>query len=1092
MTRLCVLMVLLTLGSVSASVYSQNSKLTLKMKSSKLADVFNSIEEQTDFYFFYNRDQLNDQQIVSVDVENKKVEEVLDELFRGQDIAYKIDGRNILIEVKGTNLIRSAQQKTVSGKVTDSAGAPLPGVTVVVKGTTQGIITDFDGKYSLNNVPNDATLVFSFVGMKVQEIAVSGKSSINIKMEEETVGIEEVVAIGYGTMKKSDLTGSMVSVSSDKLNTFPIRSIEQALQGRAAGVQITSLNGEPGSEIKMRVRGSTSINAGNEPLFVVDGFAGANSPPAEDIQSVEILKDASATAIYGSRGANGVILITTKRGTAGELKIEASTSYSIQKISNLIDMLNAEQFAQFQNDYREATGSPTIPYPDPSALGVGTDWQDVIFRSGALQNYQVSVSGGTDKLKIYSSGKYYKQKGIIINSDFEAFNGRSNIDVNFSEKIKLGTQMQFSHFNKNGVLTQNLQSGGSGVISGALTFQPDLGIYDNEGNYTISTFGDVRNNPYAIASERTEQSVGNNFVGNAFIDYEIYKDLKFHSSFGVQLGSDRSGTYLSNAILLGSATNGKASMSGSRSLMLITENYLTYAKTIADIHKINIMAGYSYQSRSNEWFGATSQSFITDSFLFWNLGAGATPVSPQSALTEWLISSYYSRFNYNFKDRYLITLTGRYDGSSRFGANNKWGFFPSGAFAWNVKQEPFMQQIDKLSHLKIRTSYGVTGNTEIGAYSSMAKLGNAVFAIEGERVNAVVPSSVANASLSWESTEQSNIGLDIGFFKERVNFTADYYNKITSDLLYEVPLPKYSGYSTSLRNWGKVRNRGFEFSLNSIVTDKLLKWSTDFNISFNKNKILELPEGDVIWNALPGGIFATSTHIRTVGQPNGVFYGYVFDGVYQEGNDFSAEPDKSPGEIKYRDIKSRDADGNLTGVPDGTVNSDDRQIIGDPNPDFTFGFTNDFKFKNFELNIFLNGSVGNDMINFTRMELETMNGYNNTTTAYLDAWTPTNTDTDVPAVGYSYWEFSSRWVEDASFLRVKNISLGYSLPSSFLKKLNLSKWKIYISGQDLITLTKYSGYDPEVSWNDSNSNTGSDYGSYPHVKSYTIGMNIEF
>ena len=964
----------------------------------------------------------------------------------------------------------------------------------MIRGTTTGGITDANGKYSLNNVPSNGTLVFSFVGMKIQEIPVAGKAIANVKMEEETVGIEEVVAVGYGTMKKSDLTGSIASVSSDQLNLYPTGSILQALQGRASGLQITSTNGSPGSDVRIRVRGSKSINAGNDPLFVVDGFAGVELPPAEDIQSVEILKDASATAIYGSRGANGVLLITTKKGKTGALKIEANTSYSMENIINKVDLLNAAQYGQYLNDVYKNVGSSTVPYPDPSILGEGTDWQDVIFRNGALQNYQFSVSGGSDKIEFYSSVKYYGKKGIILNSDYDKYSVGMSINANISERFKLNMQMQFNRDETDAVATQQWSGVGNGVISSALTFQPDLGIYyEDNTTYTISTRGDPRDNPYALLNDRIEQSVGNYSRGDISLEYKILKDLNFHSSFGAQLNSRRTGGYIKRTLLEGKGVDGNGRIDASTNVELINENYLTYSKTITDLHKLNLMAGYSYQSSRSEFWGAENSGFITDSFLFWNLGSGTIYSAPSSSLTKWKIASFYGRLNYNFNDRYLFTFTGRYDGSSRFGSNNKWAFFPSAAFAWNVRQESFMQQFDHLSHLKLRASYGVTGNTDIGAYNSLAKLGNVPATFNGKLWNAVLPVSVANADLSWESTSQVDVGVDFGLFNERINLTADCYKMITKDLLYWVPLPVYSGYGSTLLNNGQVRNQGVEVSLSAIIVTKALKWEAGFNISFNKNEIIDLPEGDVIWSNSPAHLGnGTATHIRTEGQPIGTFFGYVFDGIYQEEDDFSTVPDKVPGNIKYRDTNGRDEGGNITGIPDGNINSDDRAIVGDPNPNFIFGFNNDFTYKNFDLNIFLNGSVGNDMINFTRMELETMNGAANTTKAYFDAWTPTHTNTNVPSVGNNLHEFSSRWVEDGTYVRIKNITLGYSLQAYLLKQLKISKLRVYISAQNLLTLTKYSGYDPEVSWDDSNSIFGCDYGSYPNVKSYTIGMNIVF
>jgi TonB-linked SusC/RagA family outer membrane protein len=1089
------LFMFLSVLSSTASVYSQNKHINLKEEGITIKEVFKKIEEQSRFRFFYEVGKLNVLEKKDVNFQNNTIDEVLNHLFDKSEVDYRILENDFIIlkvkpEVQQIYASQDQQNKGVSGKVTDSGGQPLPGVTVVVKGTTQGTVTNADGNYSLNNIPDDATLVFSFVGMQTQEAAVRGQTSINVVMEEDVIGIEEVIAIGYGTMKKSDLTGSVASVSSDKLEAFPTQDVEKALQGRAAGVQVTSISSAPGAEVKIRIRGNTSINAGNDPLYVVDGFAGASLPPAEDIESIEILKDASATAIYGSRGANGVILITTKKGKEGVTKIEFNGSYSVLKVGDTYDVLNATQYAQYQNTLRDAIDSPLPRYENPESLGKGTNWQDVIFRTGAIKNYQVAVSGGRKGINFYTSARYYGHDGSIINSQFEKFSGRTNLEIKFSDQFKCGARMDYAREIKDGIESQ--RSSGAGVLSSAFLFDPTMGIYDEEGNYTRTSIDFPLDNPYALAIEKTDEKLQNKFTGNIFLEYEPMKSLKFTSTWGANVLTYRQGIYYPRILIGGEAAQGSASVSTSQAINLITENYFTYNHTFNEIHKFNIIAGYSYQESNYEAFNTGSSEFVTDAFLYWNLSGGANYSIPGSGISEWNMASFYGRLNYNLKDRYLFTFTGRYDGSSRFGANNKWAFFPSGAFAWNVKEEPFLKSVEDLSHLKFRVSYGETGNAEIGSYNSLARLSTWPSTVGGTIVNAVRPISVANSDLSWESTAQYDVGVDAGFFNGKINFIADYYHMKTFDLLYNLPLPYYTGYTSSLQNSGIIQNKGFEFTINTMNLNKKLKWNTDFNISFNRNKVLELYGGEVIYSASPGHIRGGSTHILREGEPLGSFYGYIYEGVYQEGDDFSAEPDKEPGDEKFQDNNGRDENSELTGQPDGTVNDDDRTIMGNPNPDFIFGLTNDFSYKNFDLNIFIQGSYGNDMINYTRMELETMNGADNVSTAFLNAWTPENTDTDVPKVGDYSEVISTRWLENGSYLRVKNIALGYTIPKHITNAWKIDKFRLYISMQNILTLTKYSGLDPEVSWSHITTRFGGDYDSYPSVKTFTFGVNIVF
>jgi TonB-linked SusC/RagA family outer membrane protein len=1101
MMKLTMLLFLAGLMQVSATVYSQATKFNFRAENKQIVEVLKEIEESSDFRFFYIREQVDVERKVTVRANGATVEQILDELFAGQGISYKVMDDNLVllspdVNIKKMESVVSQQQNSVSGKVTDTNNQPLPGVTVVVKGTTQGTVTNANGNYTLSNIPENATLQFSFVGMKTQEIIVGDQTSITIKMEEDAFGIEEVVAVGYGTMRKSDLTGSVVSVKSDQLVSFPVSGAVQALQGRAAGVQISSNNGDPGGSMRVRVRGGTSINASSDPIFVVDGFVGGILPPPEDIESIEILKDASATAIYGSRGANGVIMVTTKKGTKGKTRIEFNTSYSSQKEIKRLDLLNAQQYTEITKE----------AFPNYVSSGDNTDWQDVIFQNGAIQNYQLSFSGGNDNVNYYLSGLVYDQEGVIIGSGFNKYSITSNINLNATEKLKIGLNLYGERSLTDGVPTQEISGGAdqAGVVGSALKFMPDQGIYRTDGTYTTAAMHDPIDNPYAIINEYTNDIVGDRLQANFSAEYKLLKDLSFKTTFGASTSNSRTGEYYTTLLNRGRSYGGLGTISSSKNTNLATENYFSYNTTFASVHRFGAMAGYSYQTYRRESWMASSSKFITDAVSFWNLGSGAVTQIPSSSLTEGKLASFYSRVNYGFNDKYLITFNARYDGSSNFSKNHKWAFFPSGAIAWNMKNEPFMENVSVTNQWKWRGSYGVTGNQAIGAYQTLATLTNVFSIVNGVAVNAVRPSSVANDDLTWETTAQMNIGTDIGFFDSRLTLTVDYYRMVTSDLLFSVPLPQYSGYSTQLKNIGKVENKGFEFTVSGKILTGQLKWNMDMNLSTNRNEILELPDGkDILYGSGPGHLISLgNTQILRVGAPVGSMYGYIYDGVYQQGDTFipGSGFEQVAGGEKFRDIDGKkDANGVLTGEPDGTLNASDQTIIGNPHPDFFYGFNNELKWRSFDLNIFIQGSQGNDILSYTLLELETLGKPINSTTEALNRWTPTNTNTDVPMKTAARSErVSSRFIFDGSYVRVKNIMLGYNMPKPVLDKLNIEKLRLYVSGQNLLTFTNYPGYDPEVNYRgsgsgaDSNRNQGLDYASYPNVKSYTVGLNIVF
>jgi TonB-linked SusC/RagA family outer membrane protein len=1085
-----------------------NKKVSLEAQDQEVKKVLNLIEKQAGVRFIFSSKLIQSGRKITIQKSNQELSKVLNDLLVPLGLMYEVSGKNIVIKPSGANApppvgaevsltprFSKPADIAIKGQITDAETKDaLPGVNILVKGTQTGTSSDANGNYVLNIPDVNATLVFSFVGYEPTEVKVGSRTEINVALKTDLKSLEEVLVVGYGTVKKSDLTGSVSSVKAQELTAYPALGTVQALQGRAAGVQIQANNGEPGSAFKVRIRGGTSINASSDPIYVVDGFVGGALPPPEDIESIEILKDASATAIYGSRGANGVIMVTTKKGMSGKPRIEFNTSFSTQKEINRLDLLNAEQFLEYVKEVR----------PNIVSQGGDTDWQDEILRRGGIQNHQLSIAGGSDAVKYYVSGAYYDQKGIILNSGFNRFSVTSNIDIQAAKRLKLGLNLFAQRISREQSRTQEGSSGLTpGVISSAFKFEPDQPIRDANGRFTVARLNDPIDNPYAIATQLVNESINDRIQGNLYAEYDILKDLKFRITLGATTNSGRVGAFTPTTLNDGRNLGGSASVDGSKSTLLLNENYLTYTKKIGAIHDISAMAGYSYQTSSSEAWRGAGQSFITDAVSYWNLGGSSVWQSPTSGLTEWQLASYYARFTYSLLDRYLFTANIRQDGSSNFSKNHKWATFPSGAFAWKMSSEPFMANVTAISQWKWRASYGLTGNQAIEPYQTMSRFSNVYTIINGVPVNAVRPTTVANDDLTWETTRQFDIGTDISLLNNRLNLMVDYYRRVTKDLLFSVQLPQYSGYTNQLQNIGSVENKGFEITLNTRNLVGAFKWNTDINFSLNRNKVLSLPAGtDIMYGSGPGHLVGLGqTQILREGYPVGSFFGWIYDGVYQNGDSFipGGGFETSAGGEKFRDIDGKkDANGQLTGEPDGMLNSDDRTIIGNPHPKFTWGMNNDFSWKGFDLNVFFQASQGNDMLSYTLMELNLLSGINNATTDALRRWSPTNTNTDVPkAQAGRTRRVSTRWIQDGSFVRMKNVSLGYNVPKSALEKLKITKLRVYVSAQNLLTFTKYKGFDPEVNYSsdgntDSNRNLGLDYGSYPNAKSYTVGLNVGF
>lgn len=1013
--------------------------------------------------------------------------------------------------------VQAQNTKTITGTITNNTGEPLVGASVVVKGSAEGVSSDSKGEFKIV-APANATLVFSHVGYVLQEISVKDKTTLHISLMPNSNELSQVVVIGYGTVKKSDLTGSVVSVKAEDLKDVPVTSFDQALQGRAAGVQVTQLSGKPGAETSIRIRGTTSINAGNEPLYVIDGML-VNSDAGDmsvgvtlgprigalsainpnDIESIEILKDASATAIYGSRGANGVVIITTKRGKAGKGTVTLDSYYGLQDIAHEVKVLNAEQFANFVNDAKFAANQTPV-YVNPKNLGVGTDWQGALFRRAPMASYQISFSGGDDKTKYAISGGYFDQDGIIIHSNFKRYSFRANLDRELSKRMTVGTSITYARTSSEGVLT-NAGTIVPGVVTAALLFNPILPIYDStvNGGYTYENDrGTILGNPIADAKEYNSVTKNSRFIGNVYARYKLTNDLELKSSFGIDAFNDDEASFGPNFLKRTQASNGEASVGNVNGLTWLNENTLTYNKSWREKHRINAVAGFTMQKFNNESLFAYAFGFPDGRTGYHNIAVAENPQTPVNNESQWTLVSYIGRVNYTLSDKYLFTLTGRIDGSSKFSEGNKYGYFPSGAFAWRVSKEKFMDKVYAVSDLKLRISYGVIGNQAIAPYQSLSLVGpygQGVFnsSAGSEVYTGMEPLSYANKNLKWESTKQFDVGFDLGLFKQRITLTADYYSKLTYDLLLSTPIPTTSGFSSTLLNVGNIQNKGVDIALHTINTTGALEWSSSFNFSLNRNEVTNLnTETDIL---------LLNASLLRKGQPIGTFYGYIFDGIFQSDEEAAKSPvlvgqeptSPNPASIaKAGDRKYRDING------DGKIDANDRTILGSAQPKFTFGFSNTLSYKNFDLSFFFQGSQGNKMANFNSYSLLNFTGQNNVLAeAALNRWTPENPGNKYPRAlasgSLDVGIFSSAIVEDASYVRLKNVTLSYTLPRKILQKLKIQNIKVYISGSNLWTLTNYTGYDPEANtYGQSTTLIGIDNGGYPQSKIYQAGLTVSF
>lgn len=995
---------------------------------------------------------------------------------------------NFLFFFLVTSYITNAQSFEVSGVVKSSdTKMALSNVSVIVKDSSKGVVTDSNGRFTINLIKENPILMFSYLGYKNIEIDLKGKTKLNVIMEPDASELSQVVVIGYGSQKRVDVSGSISTIEGEDVNKLPLRSVDQALQGRAAGVFSVQNSGMPGAASSIRIRGGNSINGSNEPLYVVDGFpvtTGSSSSAASlnplntinpnDIESIEILKDASATSIYGSRGGNGVVLITTKRGESSNGSINLSSYYGVQKETNRYDLLNAKQYETLANEASLADGGGLIF--DPSLNPITTDWQDAMLENLApVSNINLSIVGGEKETNYLLSFDYFKQDGVVKSTNIERLSLRSNFDSNIKNIVKVGGSITGSYVETN--------RPNSGSMSSMLTTAPNLPILQPDGTYTqFNNLGIGFNNPVGLLYEYKNLNKSFRTLGNVYLSKEIFKGLTLKTTWGIDASFNKNDTYIPQSLFSGSLDSGDASVNNSTSLTWLNENTITY-KTNFERHTLDFLLGFTQQASRFESIGASATGFLNDVTTTYALGLSDPERAelPRSASANWAIHSYLGRVNYSLDNKYLFTLTTRVDGSSRFGANNRYGFFPSVAFAWKAMEEKFIKDLNIFSNIKLRASYGVTGNQEgIGNNPSLDLWGGNRYVIGNRIVNGITPRQVPNRDLKWETTDQYDVGLEFGFFDNRLNFVTDVYYKVTNDLLLNVALPYTSGFQSGIKNIGAIENKGLEFTTDAAIVDKEFKWDFNFNITFNKNKIIDLGDVDEI---IPSGT-------RTILKENeslGTFYGYVSDGIFQniEETINSAQPSANVGDIRFVDFDQN-----------GIINENDQQIIGNAQPEFFGGINNTFSYKGFELSVFFQYVYGNDLFNLNVVTLENLRGLQNQRTTVLDRWTIDNTNTNIPRATSTKSEnirTSNRYVEDGSYLRMKNIQLAYNFPRKFFSEIGVQNLRIYANAQNFLTFTNYSGLDPEVSrYGSNNIRQGFDSGAYPNSKMFTLGINLTF
>ncbi len=1108
--------------------YAQNARLSGELKNSSIENVLNYIETHTEYSFMYDNKKIDVYRQVDINVKDQTVENILDQLFGGE-IKYQMVGNHIIITPKTEQpaSMGTQQVKSVSGKVTDSSGSPLPGVTVALKGTTQGTITDLEGNYSLPNIPGNGVLVFSFVGMKTQEIPVSGKTNIQVVMEEEAIGLEEVIAVGYGVQKKKLVTGATIQVGGEDLQRRNTTSPLQALQGQTTGVQISSTSGQPGEGLKVVIRGQGTISSSG-PLYVVDGVQTGDISYLNnaDIESVDVLKDAASAAIYGSQAANGVVLITTKSGKKGAGRISFDAYYGLQNVARKVDLLNAKEYAVIMNeaainDYKE----PYFTQAEIEAMGEGTNWMDKMFYDNAVtQNYTLGLNGGSENSVYSVSLSYTGQEGIVGGpsvSNYDRYNLRINSEHNlYNGLLKIGQHLTMGYMEKNGIGVGNQYNN---TLRSAFNTSPFLPMYDKDGNFLNNAEGveyydengvlktwtpwyEGESNPYAVmVLENQSKNNNQKMFGDLYFELNPIKNLTFRSTFGFDYYVNEGRSYKPkyDLSIYAFRLHDVVNQSMSKGLALTWDNVLTYNFSLNE-HNFTAMVGNSvYQNKGSSIYGSNSDLKFSDlehAYLanatntdFQLLSLGGAP------FTDYMRLSYFGRLNYDYKERYMVNATFRADASSHFAKGNRWGYFPSISAGWVMSNESFMKNTPVLDFLKLRASWGQVGNQNVPDFMFLAPIttagcnyyfSTADFDASGNTVGAY-PSRLGNPNLKWETSEQLNIGFDAQVLDRHLNVAADWYKKTTKDWILQAPVLATAGAEAPYINGGNVENNGIELSMGYNNKIGKLDYRVNANISKNKNKVTEVPTVDGIVHGLSNMLYPNATefyHRAETGYPIGYFWGWQTDGIFQNVAEVQAytnngrvvQPNATAGDLRYVDQNK-----------DGRINDADKVMIGDPNPDYIFGFSVGLDYEGFDFSLDANGVAGNQLVQSYRNH----GGFSaNYTTEILERWHGEGTSNRIPRVTETNknYQFSDIFIKDGDFLRISTITLGYDFTKKLVRNKNLGQLRFYTSVLNAFTFTKYNGMDPEIGYGVEDGSAGIDVGYYPRPRTVMFGVNVKF
>lgn len=1085
--------------------YAQKASVSLEIINQSVQSVLDQIEEQSEFTFFFNNRHINLSRNVSVTAKNSDIFKVLDQVFADTNISYSVLDKKIILAAKSE--VKQQLKRMIEGVVVDQAGEPIIGANIVEKGTTNGTITDIDGKFNLSISDKDMILV-SYIGYLNQEVNTFNKSKLFITLKEDTQSLDEVIVVGYGTVKKTNLTGAVASVKMEDVPQIGTVSVANVLQGRVPGLSIRQNSAEPEGDYKMVIRGAASTGAGNNPLYVVDGFPGGdiNTINPNDIESVEVLKDASATAIYGARAANGVILVNTKKGKKGSLNINFKANASLQTMAKPYEMLSSRDYMNMANDFfREdwlytnkiapygnvdpstVLSTPKVAFTPEQIVNAAnvTDWFDEITRTGFVNEESLSVNGGSDNVRYLFSLSHFGQDGVVINSGIEKYMARVNLEIDLAKWLTTGFSVSGNQSNLDKI-GQATTPTGSGMIRDAMMYPQYLSVYDKEGNYVINSDHPTIANPVSWKEVQNRENSFRALINNLW-KAQLTKELSFQLNWGVNSRFNKETTFYPKTHLEGKAVNTKASAKETRKNDYLLDATLTYTKDVFKNQRLNAMIGYAYQKFNTEYVSASNSDFLTDAFGPYNLAAGGDltkKVGSGKSVTKYL--SYFGRINYDISDKYLFTFTLRADGSDKFGQDNKFGIFPSGAFAWRVIEEGFLKEQDVLSNLKLRLSIGQTGNAEIGGNTYGFYAAGADYIFGNALVSGISENQLPNSRLKWETTTEYNIGLDFGLFNNRLTGTVEYYNKTISDLLDKRNVGSYYPVQSVADNLGKTQSRGFELQLSSVnITNKSFSWSTDLNLYNYKDRWKERNPYSIL------SVYERET------APLHVKYGYLSDGLIQPGEVVGHMAGAPAGSIKIKDINGwlKDENGDyildskgrkqLSGKSDEIIDDADKTIIHNEAPDLIFGIGNTFMYKNFDLSFFFYGELGRQIYNQTRMDFLRTDRFrfgDNVTTDALDRWTSTNPTGKYPSGLYTKYETATDfWVENADFIRLKNLTLGYSLPKNICGKF-FKTARFYVDAQNLFVITNYTGSDPETD----------SFSAYPNQKTFSLGVELSF